>query len=181
MIKEKTLSTKKIYDGKVVSLKVDIVEVSEGKTAVREIVNHCGAVCAVGITRDKKLVLVKQFRKSIEKEIIEIPAGKLEPGEIPAEAIVREFKEETGYDIENLKYMTYFYTTPGFSNEVGHIYFLDATDKGNTNFDEDEDIEIIELSLKETKEMIYKKEIVDAKTILGVMMYSDYIEKESII
>ena len=178
MTKERTISSDRIYSGKMVSLKVDTVEVSEGRTAIREIVNHCGAVCAVGVTEDKKIVLVKQFRKSIEKDIIEIPAGKLEPGEKPDEAIIREFKEETGYEVSNLRYMTYFYTTPGFSDEVGHIYFLDARDKGDTNFDEDEDIEIIELSLRETKEMIYSKEIVDAKTILGIMMYSDYIEKD---
>ncbi|MGB5822572.1 MAG: NUDIX hydrolase [Proteocatella sp.] len=178
MTKEKTISSTQIYNGKVVSLKVDVVQINETQTAIREIVTHCGAVCGVGITKEKKIVLVRQYRKSIEKDIIEIPAGKLDLGEEPDDAIIREFKEETGYDVENVTYMTYFYTTPGFSDEIGHLYFLDATEKGDTNFDDDEDIEILEYSLADVKAMIYNKEIVDSKTILGIMMYSDYIERE---
>lgn len=178
MAKEQTISSKQIYNGKVLSLRVDEVRINENKTSIREIVSHGGAVCAVGVTSENKILLVKQYRKSFESEMIEVPAGKLDPGELPESAVIREFKEETGYDVENVKYMTTFNTSPGFSNEVVHLYFLDATVKGDTDFDEDEDIEILEHSLEEIKNMIYKREIVDAKTILGVMMYSDYIKKE---
>lgn len=178
MAKEQTISSKQIYNGKVLSLRVDEVRINENKTSIREIVSHGGAVCAVGVTSENKILLVKQYRKSFESEMIEVPAGKLDPGELPESAVIREFKEETGYDVKNVKYMTTFNTSPGFSNEVVHLYFLDATVKGDTDFDEDEDIEILEHSLEEIKDMIYKREIVDAKTILGVMMYSDYIKKE---
>lgn len=178
MAKEQTISSKQIYKGKVLSLRVDEVRINENKTSIREIVSHGGAVCAVGVTSENKILLVKQYRKSFESEMIEVPAGKLDPGELPELAVIREFKEETGYDVENVKYMTTFNTSPGFSNEVVHLYFLDATVQGDTDFDEDEDIEILEHSLEEIKDMIYKREIVDAKTILGVMMYSDYIKKE---
>lgn len=178
MTKEQTISSKQIYNGKVLSLRVDEVRINEDKTSIREIVSHGGAVCAVGVTSENKILLVKQYRKSFESEMIEVPAGKLDPGELPELAVIREFKEETGYDVENVKYMTTFNTSPGFSNEVVHLYFLDATVQGDTDFDEDEDIEILEHSLEEIKDMIYKREIVDAKTILGVMMYSDYIKKE---
>lgn len=178
MAKEQTISSKQIYNGKVLSLRVDEVRINENKTSIREIVSHGGAVCAVGVTSENKILLVKQYRKSFESEMIEVPAGKLDPGELPESAVIREFKEETGYDVKNVKYMTTFNTSPGFSNEVVHLYFLDATVKGDTDFDEDEDIEILEHSLEEIKDMIYKREIVDAKTILGVMMYSDYMKKE---
>lgn len=178
MTKEKTISSKQIYKGKVLSLRVDEVRINDKKTSTREIVTHGGAVCAVGITTENKILLVKQYRKSLESEMVEIPAGKLDLGELPEAAIIREFKEETGYDVDNVKYMTSFNTSPGFSNEVVHLYFLDATVKGETNFDEDEDIEILEYTLEEIKTMIYQRAILDAKTILGIMMYSDYIQKE---
>lgn len=178
MSKEKTITSKQVYSGKVLSLRVDEVRISDKKTSTREIVTHGGAVCAVGINKEGKIILVKQYRKSLESEMIEVPAGKLDPGEMPEAAIIREFREETGYSVENVKHMSSFNTSPGFSNEVVHLYFLDAVEKGETDFDEDEDIEILEYSLDEIKAMIYKQEIVDAKTILGIMMYSDYTQKE---
>lgn len=170
--REQTLSSQSIYQGSVINLRVDQVQ-AKGKIAKREIVEHCGAVCGVGITKDDKLVLIKQYRKAIERELIEIPAGKLNLGEKPLEAVIREFKEETGFDVEDVEFITSFYTTPGFSNEIGHLYFLKCTDLGETNFDEDEDIELLLCNKEEAKEMIFNGEIIDAKTILGIMMFLD--------
>lgn len=170
--REKTISSQNIYKGKIITLRVDEVEIN-GKKSKREIIEHCGAVCGVGITKDNKIVLIKQFRKAIEKDLIEIPAGKLEPGEEPFDAIVREFKEETGFDVEAVEFITTFYTTPGFSNELGYLYFLKCTELGDTSFDEDEEIELLLCTKDEAKKMIYSGEIIDAKTILGIMMYLD--------
>ena len=105
-LEEKTLSTEQIFNGKVVSLQVDEVELPNGKRAKREIIKHPGAVAIIAITEDKKIILVEQYRKALERTIVEIPAGKLEKGEEPAECAKRELEEETGYDCETLELIT---------------------------------------------------------------------------
>lgn len=101
--KEKTISSDRIYTGKVISLKVDTVEIENKGYQKREIVEHQGAVAIVALTDDDKVVLIKQFRKPIEQVIWEIPAGKLEIGETPKECAIRELKEETGYSADLIK------------------------------------------------------------------------------
>lgn len=171
-MKEETILTKNIYDGKVIQVLQKEVKTREGKTSIREIVLHRGAVCAVAITKEQKIVLVKQFRKAVEEELMEIPAGKLEIGEEPEAAIVRELKEETGYDVIGLEYVSKFYTSPGFSNELGHLYFAELGDQSAPCFDEDEDIEIYEYELDEIMDMIHKGKVIDAKTMVGILMYA---------
>lgn len=168
---EKTISTKNIYSGKVIKVITQEVEISPNKTTTREIVLHRGAVCAVAVTREEKIVLVKQYRKAVEAFLLEIPAGKLELNEAPDEAVIRELKEETGYEVDDLAYVTKFYTSPGFSNELGHFYIARLGEPGDTCFDESEDIEIFEYTLTEVLEMIAQGEIIDAKTIMGILLY----------
>ena len=171
-MREETISTKTIYDGKVIHVVQKEVKTAEDKTAIREIVLHRGAVCAVAVTKEDKIVLVKQFRKAAEDDLIEIPAGKLEIDEVAETAIMRELKEETGYEVTNLKYITKFYTSPGFSNEIGYLYFAELGNQSDTCFDEDEDIEIFEYDLEEVLHMIRTGQIIDAKTIVGILMYA---------
>lgn len=173
-MKEKTISRKNIYAGKIIDVFVDEVQIHEEKTAIREIVKHNGAVCALGITKDNKIILVKQFRKAIEKDLIEIPAGKLEKGEEPENAIRRELKEETGYEVISLQYITQFYTSPGFSDEAGYLYFAKLGNQGEKCLDEDEDIDLIECSFEEALQMIQDGKIQDAKTILAISLYAVY-------
>ena len=121
--KEKTISSDRIYTGKVISLKVDTVEIENKGYQKREIVEHQGAVAIVALTDDDKVVLIKQFRKPIEQVIWEIPAGKLEIGETPKECAIRELKEETGYSAKNIKLIHKFFTSSGFSNQKNiHIF-----------------------------------------------------------
>lgn len=103
IVEEKTISSDRIYTGKVISLKVDTVEIENKGYQKREIVEHPGAVAIVALTDDNKVVLIKQFRKPIEQVIWEIPAGKLEMGENPKDCAIRELKEETGYSAKNIK------------------------------------------------------------------------------
>ena len=169
---EKTISVEKIFSGKVIDLYVETVQIDKSKMAIREIVRHRGAVCALTITKEGKLVLIRQFRKAIGDYLFEIPAGKLEAGEAPNEAIRREIREETGYNVEKVDYVTSFYTSPGFSDEKCYVYFAFVGEKGETCFDEDEYIDIFEYSLEHLIQMIFDGEIVDAKTISAVLLYN---------
>jgi ADP-ribose pyrophosphatase len=121
-LEEKTIKTEKIFEGRIITVQVDEVELPNGKTSTRELVKHPGAVAVIAVTDEEKIVMVEQYRKPLEKEIVEIPAGKLEKGEDPAECAKRELEEETGYGCTNLELLTSFYTSPGFADELVHVY-----------------------------------------------------------
>ena len=173
--KEKTISSDRIYAGKVISLKVDTVEIENKGYQKREIVEHQGAVAIVALTDDDKVVLIKQFRKPIEQVIWEIPAGKLEIGETPKECAIRELKEETGYSAKNIKLIHKFFTSSGFSNQKIYIFLATGLTKGEHKFDEDEIIEKYEIDINEARNMIIKNEIEDAKTAIGILLAKELI------
>lgn len=175
IVQEKTISSDRIYTGKVISLKVDTVEVDNKGYKKREIVEHPGAVAIVAITEDNKVVLVKQFRKPIEQVIWELPAGKLEIGESPKECAIRELKEETGYSAKNLKLLHKFFTSAGFSNQKIYIFLATGLTKGEPDFDDDEFIEKYEIDINEAQNMVIKNEIEDAKTSIGILLAKELI------
>src|SRR5699024_4949767 len=168
---EKTINTEKIFQGKVVDLQVDNVTLPNGKTAKRELIKHPGAVAVIPITKENKIVFVEQYRKPLEKTILEITTGKHEKGEKPEITAVRELEEETGYTANNLSFVTSFYTSPGFADELMHVYFTNDLKKLEQPVagDEDEFVEVVELTLSEAKH--YKKEqrIHDAKTDYAIL------------
>ncbi|WP_099158431.1 NUDIX hydrolase [Virgibacillus ndiopensis] len=168
---EKTLKTNKIYNGKVVNLQVDEVTLPNGKTSTREIIKHPGAVAVIPITNDKKIVFVEQYRKPLEKSLVEIPAGKLEDGEEPEITAVRELEEETGYTTSNLTLVTSFYTSPGFADELIYIYMTDQLEplEEQVAGDDDEFVELLELTLDEAKRYVKEQRIHDAKTNYAIM------------
>lgn len=168
---EKTISSEKIYEGKIVTLQVDDVALPNGSSSKRELIKHSGAVGIIPITKENKIVFVEQYRKPLEKSLLEIPAGKLEPGEQPEVTAVRELEEETGYTTTKLSFVTSFYTSPGFANEIMYIYYTD-----NLKFidnppsgDDDEFVELIELTLEEAKAYVDKHHIQDAKTNYAIL------------
>lgn len=168
---EKTINTTSIYEGKVVDLRVDEVSLPDGRTAKRELIKHPGAVAVIPITKDNKIVLVEQFRKPLEKSLVEIPAGKVEIGEAPEVTARRELEEETGYTTNELSFVTSFYTSPGFADELMHIYITDELEKMDTQpeSDEDEFVEVLELTLEEAKELVEQERIHDAKTNYAIL------------
>lgn len=169
-LEEKTLSTEKIFTGKIISLQVDEVELPNGKTSKRELIKHPGAVAVIAVTNDHKMVLVEQYRKALERTIVEIPAGKLEKGEEPEVCASRELEEETGYVCSRLEWLTSFYTSPGFADELVHLYvateLVKKEDAAET--DEDEFVNLIEVTLEEAAELMKEQKIYDAKTAFAV-------------
>ena len=168
---EKSLRSNPIYKGKVISLKVDDVLLPNGKESKREIVNHPGAVAIISITAEGKLILVEQYRKALERSIIEIPAGKLEHGESPALTARRELEEETGYGCHELQYLQTFATSPGFADEVIHLFVAKDLYKieEKADLDEDEFVELLEVTIEEAEEMVKEQRIFDAKTAFAVL------------
>ncbi|GIN19898.1 MAG TPA: NUDIX hydrolase [Bacillus bacterium] len=176
---EKTVSTEQIFKGKIISVQVDEVELPNGKLSKREIVRHPGAVGLIALTDDNKIVMVEQFRKPLERSLLEIPAGKLEPGENPDVTAERELEEETGYRAGNMEYISSFYTSPGFANEIIHLYLATELEKveNPAEADDDEFVELVELSLEESLVCIENDRIYDAKTIFAIQ-YLQLMEKK---
>ena len=175
---EKTMKTEKIYEGKVLNLRIDTVELPDKKYSKREIVEHPGAVAIVALTNQNEIVLVKQYRKAIERELLEIPAGKLEIGEEPKETAIRELKEETGYTSSKIEYLLEFYTSPGFSNEKIYLFLANGLIAGQAEPEKDEYIELVKVKLEDLIDMIDKGEIIDSKTIIGAMVARDYLSNK---
>ncbi len=169
-LEEKTIKTEHIFTGRVISLQVDDVELPDGKTSKREIVKHPGAVAVIAVTNENKIVMVEQFRKALERNLVEIPAGKLEKGEAPDVCAARELEEETGYVCQTLELVNSFYTSPGFADEIVHVYEARGLSKKENpaGQDEDEFINLLELSLEEAEEYVVRQKIYDAKTIFAV-------------
>jgi len=171
---EKTTQTTSIYDGKIVKVQVDDVTLPNGKSAKREIIKHPGAVAVIVITNEGKLVMVEQYRKALERSIVEIPAGKLEIGEEPIHTARRELEEETGYGAHQFEYLQAFATSPGFADEVIHLFV--ATDlyqiENSAELDEDEFVELLEVSLEEAQAMVADGRIYDAKTAFAVLWFA---------
>lgn len=167
---ETTVSTEQIFNGKVISLQIDTVKLPDGTTATREIVKHPGAVAVLAV-HEGRLLLVDQYRQAMGRCELEIPAGKLEKGEEPAEAAVRELQEETGFRCDKLTHLHSFYTSPGFADEIIHLYLAEQLSAGEMSPDEDEFLEIREATLEEALDLIAEGRIADAKTIMAVYIW----------
>lgn len=169
-VEEKTIESELLLKGNVFSVRRHKVTAKGGKIAIRDIVEHSGGVAICALTEENKLLMIRQFRKAAEDVVWEIPAGKAEPGEASIHTAIRELKEETGYSGENFEPLVQFYGTIGYNNEIIEIFKARATEKGDTAFDEYEAIELYEIALPQLLEMIDLGEIVDAKTIVGILL-----------
>ncbi|MCP3763251.1 NUDIX hydrolase [Domibacillus sp. A3M-37] len=164
---EKTTKTESVFKGKVISLQVDDVVLPDGNKAKRELIKHPGAVCVIAITDEKKIILVEQYRKALERPLVEVPAGKLESGEEPSYCAERELEEETGYRPGSITHVQSFYTSPGFADELVHVFLAEGLEKveGGLAADEDEFVELMEVTLSEAEQLAKEERIFDAKTL----------------
>lgn len=174
---EKMISSKKIYEGRIINLRVDLVALPGGKTTNREIVEYAGAVAVVPINEKGELLLVRQYRYAVGETLLEIPAGKIEPGEDYAASAGRELLEETGYEAGNLKHMISFYSTPGFTNEQIHLFLATDLKLNKQNLDEDEFIDVEKVNMKQALKMILSGKICDAKSVAGILTANNFQNK----
>ena len=165
----KILNQKIAYKGKKIEVREDLIVHANGKQHTIELVVHPGAVCIVARPTPNDVLLIRQYRHATGKELLEIPAGTLNPGENPRDCAFRELEEETGYRAGEMIERARFYTTPGFTTEFMYLYEAGDLVKTQTNFDEDESIELDLVSSMEALKMIDDGRIQDAKSILGLL------------
>ncbi len=170
-LKERTVNQNYIYRGKIVNLRCDDAELPDGRPCKREIVEHPGGA-AVLCVRDGKVALVKQFRYAYGEDLLEIPAGKLDRGEDPAKAAIRELSEETGIVAEDARLLHVLYPTPGYSEEKIYIYEAVNVSDGVQHLDEGEFLNVEYLALEKLLAWICEDKIHDAKTVVAILHYA---------
>ena len=170
MQEEPTLESRRIYDGKVVALRVDTIQLPNGGTATREVIEHGASVVMVPIDEQRRALLVRQYRKAPELSLLEAPAGGLEEGESPEEGVLRELQEEIGHSAGRLVQMTGFWIAPGFCTEYMHTYIASDLSPSALAPDEDENIEVVPVPLEEIPELIRSGEIQDGKSVAALLM-----------
>lgn len=167
---EEKIDSRRVFEGKMINVRVDRVRLPDGKESTREVVDHPGAVVIVPVLGEK-ILFVEQYRYPIEQVLLELPAGKLDPGESPEECAKRELEEETGYKAKKLSYLGKIFTTPGFTTEVIHIFAAEDLEKTAQNTDPDEFIDVKEVSIEEALSLLKNAEIEDSKTICALTQF----------
>jgi ADP-ribose pyrophosphatase len=163
------LSTRRVYDGKVLALDVDEVMEPGGVRATREVVRHRGSVAALPVADDGSLILVRQYRYAVGEALWELPAGRLDGGETPESGMQRELREEIGHRAGRLEEIAFFYTSPGFSDESLHLFRASALVADQAVGDDDERIELATFTLAEAEALIARGEIRDGKTLVAIL------------
>ena len=173
---EKQIETKTVYEGLIVNIRSDIAEIQNGKKVPREVVEHPGGVGIVPVTRDNKVLMVRQYRYPMEEELLEIPAGKLGEGEVPLDCAVRELSEETGCAAGRIVDLGAIYPSPGFCKETLYLYLALDLQQGDIHLDEDELLSVEPVGIDELIDKIMANELPDAKSIIGIMKAKKYLE-----
>ncbi len=173
---EQTEEVQGIFSGKIINVHTDKITLVDGTEAQREVVDHPGGVAIVGLTENNEVLMVRQFRYPYKETIYEIPAGKLEKGEDPREAAIREFREECGAVAEKFEPLGEIYPTPGYCGEIIRIFYATDLTFGEQELDEDEYLEVIKMPFSECVAKIMSGEIKDAKTIVGILKLKELMK-----
>ena len=174
-MQERKLSSEMKFDGKLIKVTYDIADVN-GKEAWREVVHHPGASAVVAIDEDNRIIMEKQFRYALNDYLLEIPAGKLDAGEDPLVCAKRELEEETGIIASEWISLGTIATSPGFCNEVIHLYVAKGLSKGEIHWDEDEYVEVERYTFDELLQRINDEKIKDSKTLSALLLAMPYIQ-----
>ena len=166
---ERTLESRSIFEGKIVTLLVDQAELPDGKQASREVVLHPGGVAILALDEADNVALVRQYRYPLHGLLLELPAGKLDPGEDHRPAAIRELSEETGLEAEELTYLGCLLASPGFCNERLHLYLARGLSRAESHPDDDEFLNVVTMPFDRLLEQVMDGTIEDAKTVAGVL------------
>ncbi|GMV98886.1 MAG: NUDIX hydrolase [Candidatus Hydrogenedentota bacterium] len=170
---EEWIQRETVFDGRIIKVHTGEVRLSDGMVAYREMVEHGGGVAVVPV-HDGQVILVSQFRVCVGKAVLELPAGRLEPGEAPEHRALIELEEEIGYKADQLVHVASCYCSPGFTNELDHIYLAFELIPTQQRLEADERVEIVTIPLEEIDQRLNAKEFVDAKTIIGLRELQSY-------
>ncbi len=171
---KKEISSKIVYDGRAVKLRVDTVRKADGRVTTREVVEHSDCVAVVAIDADENVLLVRQLRESVNKELLEIPAGGIEPGEDPLDCVLREMREETGYLPQKIERMGGFYSTPGYCTEYLYLYLATDLIPGRLHAEDTDSITLVRVPVSQISSLISSGSICDAKSIAGLLSFLHY-------
>lgn len=165
---EKPIKTETLYEGRIVTLKVETVELPNMKYGKREIVEHARGVGVIAVTERNTMYMVRQYRVAVKKMMLEIPAGLVDPEENPADAAKRELQEEIGYSPKKLEYIMDVYASPGFTDEKLSLFVASDLEESKLPEDDTEFLEVLEFSIEELYEKLLNFEITDAKTVIAI-------------
>ena len=177
---EKTLSEKLIYSGRILDLHVDEIELPDGKKSLREVVEHHGGVCVAALTENNELLFVRQYRYPYHTVLLELPAGKLEKGEDPLEAGVRELEEECGVKAETVIPMGQVYPTVAYCSEIIHLFVAKGLIKSHQHLDDGEFLSVEKIGINEAVRLVMDGEISDSKTVALVLKTARLLDEGKI-
>lgn len=174
MAEEKTLSSEVIFEGRAVRLRIDTIKTIDDRTTTREIVEHDDCITVVPVDEEDNILLVKQYRRAADKELLEIPAGGIDRGEDAEAAVIREMQEETGFRPQKVERLCGFYSSPGFLTEYLNLYLATDLVTGRLYAEDTEAIELIRVPVRDIPNLIASGKIEDSKTIAGLLYYLQY-------
>ncbi len=180
MAEEKTISSRYVYKGRILNLRIDTVQSADGHEGTREIVEHQDVICVVPVNASGEILLVRQYRQAVGKELLEIPAGGIEAGENVEEAVRRELQEEIGYFPEKIERMGGFYSSPGFCSEYLYLYLATDLKPSRLIAEDTEGINAVPIKPRQIKRLIRSGEICDSKSMAGLLYYLEYRRKSRI-
>jgi ADP-ribose pyrophosphatase len=168
---EETLSSRRLYEGAVVKLRLDCVRLPSGRETLREVVEHNGAVTVVAVDREGRVLLVRQHRHPVGRPLLELPAGTLDRGEEPEACAARELEEETGFRAGRLERLGGFFVAPGYCTEYIQAYLATELEPGRAGGDEDEEMQVLALPLAEVLRLVDSGGLEDAKSLAALLLY----------
>ena len=173
---EPTVESKLVYEGRILDLRVDTVRLPSGRLTTREIAEHLDSVCMVPLDNQGKVLLVRQYRKSVESNLLEVPAGGIDENEAPEAAALRELQEEVGYTARKIVRLAGFWVSPGWCTEFMYAYLATELSPAQLEADFDEDIAVIRVPLADTLDLITRGEIQDAKSVASLLLAMRHLD-----